>query len=136
MKYISICIWGPDYCETDLKWTCHLTTKCRSMIIILRFLCSLALKQKMPWQKYLRNLSIFDFFILVSQIPQGQLHIAQVPQGEEVQITQDSEASVCVVRENREHQPLLFLSQSQVNALVWTEYNGYRKLMLEKEVVY
>ncbi|KAL7401933.1 hypothetical protein ABVT39_007027 [Epinephelus coioides] len=29
----------------------------------------------------------------VQVIPQGQLHIAQVPQGEEVQITQDSEAS-------------------------------------------
>ncbi|KAG7267569.1 hypothetical protein CRUP_005989 [Coryphaenoides rupestris] len=27
----------------------------------------------------------------VQVIPQGQLHIAQVPQGEEVQITQDSE---------------------------------------------
>lgn len=35
-------------------------------------------------------------FICVLQIPQGQLHIAQVPQGEEVQITQDSEASVCI----------------------------------------
>ncbi|CAJ1056988.1 protein BANP [Xyrichtys novacula] len=31
----------------------------------------------------------------VQVIPQGQLHIAQVPQGEEVQITQDSEASQC-----------------------------------------
>ena len=30
------------------------------------------------------------------QIPQGQLHIAQVPQGEEVQITQDSEVCVYV----------------------------------------
>lgn len=39
--------------------------------------------------------SCFSSFIYVSQIPQGQLHIAQVPQGEEVQITQDSEASLC-----------------------------------------
>lgn len=44
------------------------------------------------------NCSILNLssFICVLQIPQGQLHIAQVPQGEEVQITQDSEASVCI----------------------------------------
>lgn len=30
----------------------------------------------------------------VQVIPQGQLHIAQVPQGEEVQITQDSEGNL------------------------------------------
>lgn len=39
---------------------------------------------------------LYLIFICVSQIPQGQLHIAQVPQGEEVQITQDSEVSVQV----------------------------------------
>lgn len=38
-------------------------------------------------------------FVCASQIPQGQLHIAQVPQGEEVQITQDSEASVWMTEE-------------------------------------
>lgn len=50
--------------------------------------------------------------LLVSQIPQGQLHIAQVPQGEEVQITQDSEASFiqCMFERSRKH--LTFLPKT------------------------
>lgn len=50
-------------------------------------------------------------FICVLQIPQGQLHIAQVPQGEEVQITQDSEASVhiCEIKRRIEKSTTPFL---------------------------
>lgn len=40
--------------------------------------------------------------LLLLRIPQGHLHIAQVPQGEQVQITQDSEVSQMSCRGHRD----------------------------------
>lgn len=62
---------------------------CFVLHILFAFCCFDMFTFLMPVESIL----CFLVFFFVSQIPQGQLHIAQVPQGEEVQITQDSEAS-------------------------------------------
>lgn len=76
--------------------------RAEALQVLLAFSSMLSLHIFLPSMKLLRGRGCFlqlwfssdaPWCFLLLWIPQGHLHIAQVPQGEQVQITQDSEVS-------------------------------------------
>lgn len=86
--------------------------------------------EEIPRTKVSENVSCFLWFrfssdascyLLSLWIPQGHLHIAQVPQGEQVQITQDSEVS-----RRRQHCPSPALEPQAPCTLVFVRWGRQR----------